>query len=189
MEFIRRITPGMTLEQLVEAQAAQQTELEEYLTRMINHAHAPIAVPTTEVEASSAAFTIVAAGFDNLNLLNTASTASTTLQEAVNFVGRGVLQKYIVVEKTSGGVLSCNITVGIKVDDTQVYYKTNSLTTQSTMRVIVGSLGIKESTSLVHVNDDSVGIPFNKSCVLQYSITSPSTGTVHVGWKIAKKRT
>jgi hypothetical protein len=165
-----------------DAAAAFQRDMEDYLTRMINEKHAPLMIPRVMVDPSTTAFTIVAGGYDNQQHYNSFSTTSTSLTDVVNYTGRGVLQRLVVAEKTSGGAAANNVVIDIVADGTTVLSQT-TLTTQMTMRVIVGGVAYV-STSVVHVLDDSIGIPFNSSLRIRISTAA---GTVHVGYKIAKK--
>jgi hypothetical protein len=169
------------------ANVFQQLQLS--LQGMITRKHAPILIPATTIDASHAKLNITAASagtiFNQLALESTAASSSSTTQTAVSYTGRGVLNKVVVIEKTSGGTSAYNAAVKITIDDTAVYNQSAALNRQSQMRVILGNQ-LVTGTDLISVTKDPIGLPFNKSCKIEYSSSDGSTTTT-VGWNIAKK--
>ena len=167
------------------AYAQQLQDLQLQFDRMLSEKHAPLLIPRITIDPASTEFVIVAAGFNNLNLPNTTSTTSTSAVQAFSYTGRGVLQKLVMAEIASGGAAAQASSLDITVDGNVVFSSAVATTTQSSMKVIVGDLLLKESTSLIHVADDSIGLPYNKSIVVNYRTNV--AGTIHLGWKVAKK--
>lgn len=162
---------------------AFQRDVERALNDMLNEKHAPVLIPRVTIDAASTAFTIVAAGFDNLKLPNSGNTSSASLTTLLTYTGRGVLQKLVIVEKTSGGAAANAIALKITVDGNVVLNDASFIPTQMQLRAAVGSL-VMRSTSDVEVHDDSIGLPFNSSILIEYSTAA---GTIHGGWKLSKK--
>ena len=160
-------------------------DLEIKLARMINEKHAPLMVPRVAQDPAATAVAINSTGWAALALPNITSEVAGTLTTVLNYVGRGVLQKLVIAEIDSGGAGAFTCQLIVTIDGNMVISSSALLSTQSTARTIVGSQ-VAESASLVHVHDDSIGLPFNESCKIEFRrITAANTG--RIGWKLAKK--
>lgn len=164
-------------------------DLQVSLAQMISEKHAPVMVPRVTIDPAHAQTNVTAASataiWNAFNLASSASTTLNTLQTAVSYTGRGVLKLCLITEKDSGAAAAFNAELKITIDGTTVYDDTAAIAAGSQMRVVVGNLLTITAGTLYALTDDSIGLPFNKTCVIQYK--SDNVHTVTVGWKIAKK--
>lgn len=160
-------------------------DLEIKLARMINEKHATLLIPRVSVDIAHTAVAINSAGWSALALPNIASEAAGTLTTVLNYVGRGVLQKLVIAEIDSGGAGAFTCELIVTIDGNVLVSSSALLSAQSTARTVVGSQGWVSATD-IHVHDDSIGLPFNESCKIEFRrITAANTG--RIGWKVAKK--
>lgn len=188
MEFRRRFSELLEGRGLHEALDALQKDIEEQFTLAINGKHAPIMVPRVTIDAAhsqqnfaAASASAIAAAF---SLQNTATSTSASVATAVEYLGRGVLTKFAIMEVTAGATNSRTFGAKLTIDGNVVYDVSNALTRESAIRVIVGNLVNVSGTNLGFL-DEAPGLPFNSQCKLEF--TSDGTRTLTAAWKIAKK--
>lgn len=181
MEFRKRFSESLAGRSLAEALDDFQRDIEREFNMAINEKHAPIMVPRVTIDAAHAQVNSTTAYTGtNFNAAQTATTTSASFATAINYVGRGVLTKFLIAEVTSGGAISRQFGAKITIDGNVVYSDSNALTRETATRVIVGNLN-----GTVSILDEFPGLPFNQSCKLEFA--SDGTRTLTAAWKIAKK--
>jgi hypothetical protein len=193
MEFPRRFDRTLLnqdMGEFIDAVAAWQRDVEEQINIAINAKHAPIAVPITTIDIAHTQYNFAAA--DRVTILaglafgDSNTTTSASLVTAVSYTGRGVLHALTIGEFTAGGIAAATGGVKITIDGNVVCNSVALIGRQSSLRVVLGSMVIGNSTpNAVSVVSDPVGLPFNSSCLVEF--LSDGTRTMTVGWKIAKK--
>lgn len=163
----------------------QFRELELTLAGMLNEDHAPFMIPRVTIDPASNIAAANGAGYSGLQLPNTVTTASTSLATILSYTGRGVVQKLVVAEKDNGGAVANNMRLKITVDGIVLLDTAAFITNDSQIRAAVGSLNWV-SASQMSLDDDSLGLPFNKTLLIQAS-TASGAHTCTVGYKVAKK--
>lgn len=163
-------------------------QVQQAVNGVIDRKHAPILIPAVTIDAAHGTMNVTAASagsiFTNFNVGQSASTTSASTQTAVNYTGRGVLTKCFLMEKTSGGTTNYSALLKITIDGNVVYNQSATLTRESQLHVVVGNQAVY-GTDLIGIIDDDMGLPFNKSCKIEYA--SDGTITTTVAWKIKKK--
>lgn len=158
------------------------------IRKAVDEKHAPILIPQVTIDAAHIQKNLAAASagaiWTALSWGNSTSTTSGSYQTAVSYVGRGVLTKCAIAEVTAGTTNPRTMGVRITLDGRVLYDVANALTRESAMHVIVGNI-LEISGALVAVTDETPGLPFNASCLIEY--VSDGTRTCSIGWKIAKK--
>lgn len=164
-------------------------DLQISLAKMIDEKHAPLMLPRVTIDSAHAQVNVTPASagavWNAFNLSTSAVSNANTLQTAVSYTGRGVLKLCLVTEKDSGAAAAFNAELKITIDGTVVYDDAAAIAAGSQMRVVVGNLLTIAAGTLYALTDDSIGLPFNKTCLVQYK--SDGVHNTTVGWKIAKK--
>lgn len=166
--------------------------LTQTLSGMIDEKHAPILIPSVTIDVGSQDIVTGSAAnawnaFDNQKLPNTAATTSNTYQTALNYTGRGVVTLVAIVAQVAAqGSTAAGASVQITIDGNVVYSAAANAAVNN-IRMIVGSIVLIDSAnSYYEMRDDPIGLPFNKTCKIEYKSGTNGQG-VTIGWKVAKK--
>lgn len=169
-------------------------ELNLQIDRTMQPSHAAVAVPATTIDVGSAVLSgtaaAIAASFAAMALPNTATTSAASIATALDYTGRGILQRVVCMSQTAAATsTAAGFTVKITIDGNVIY---NAATTASNNRIaaVVGSLTRDESalsTDIIYGSmDDVPGLPFNSGCKIEFQTGTNGQG-ITIGWRVLKK--
>ena len=175
------------------ALSAWLTELLRSLDREMSRIGPSGVVPRTTLDAGSAIVsgtaTQIGQSLTHMYLPSSATSTSATPVTALSYTGRGVLQRVIGISQIVGtGSTAAGMTISITIDGVLV-----STTVLSANNQLVAALGYIRlqmpntgASSIYGGDDDPNGLPFNESCLIEYSSATAGQG-VTVGWRVLKK--